>query len=315
VTNPFNLPIHDHLDTGQGDGHGRAAASRVLLSFCNLPELRSSGLLLFDVAKGPEQWVDIGAGSDRVRSCVGLFAHADRVCSIWIDGSDASYLTLLHRTTLNVVAVSPLEAVKDPHSACIVGDSLYVVSTGADEVVRFVIEQDVPRFDAVVWRASGDRRDTHHVNAILPVDDDVWCSAFGPKASDKWSSAIQGYVVAIASGTVVLSGIEQPHSLARGPGGIHVTESRRARVRSIGGGTTLEVDGYARGLAFLHDGTSLVGVSQGRDRSRSLGTVENPADTGVLAGHAAVQVFRPGEAARAWDLSSFGPEIYDIIAI
>ena len=108
--------------------------------------------------------------------------------------------------------------------------------SGTDEVVEFSLENDVPRWQQTFWAATGERRDTHHMNSILPVNG------------------------------------------------------------------------------------QLVGVSRGRNRSRSLGTIENPADVGDESGSAALYGFdvrRPitEEHLTAIDLSRYGPEIYDVLLV
>lgn len=228
-------------------------------------------------------------------------------------------MTTLDSCTRTVVSVGKLEGVVDPHSICVLDSKLFVASTGTDEVVEFCVAGDAPVRQRTIWKASSDMRDSHHVNAVLPVDGRLLCSAFGPRTSERWSSAAGGYVIEIPSGKLVASHIEHPHSLARGPDDLYVAESRRTRVRGLTTGKTFAVEGYARGLCFAPDGRIVIGVSRGRNRSRSMGTIENPADLGEYAGSAALCVFEP----RAFgdrligviDLASYGPEIYDVIAI
>jgi hypothetical protein len=64
----------------------------------------------------------------------------------------------------------------------------------------------------------------------------------------------------------------------------------------------------------------IVGVSRGCNRSRSVGTIENPADIGDESGSAALcgfDVRRPitEEHMTAIDLLRYGPEIYGVLVV
>jgi hypothetical protein len=147
------------------------------------------------------------------------------------------------------------------------------------------------------------------------------CTAFGPKSGERWSTALDGYAIDIESGDIVWRGVEHPHSLTAGADDLYVAESRRGRVRGRQHGRRIEVEGYPRGLAFAVDGLMVVGISRGRNRSRSLGTIENAADPGDEAGASGVVVIEPtGPASvagsiRYLNLSAFGPEVYDVLLL
>jgi hypothetical protein len=237
------------------------------------------------------------------------------VYCVWIADAKRSYLTVLDRKTLAALQTSALEGVHDPHSIAAVDGWIYIAATGTDEVRR--VEARRPeRPSELVWRASPEGRDTHHVNSILSVDRRLLCSAFGPKSGTHWSTALSGYVVDMTTGDVLWHDIEHPHSLARGTDDLYIAESRRARVKGLTTGCVLEVDGYARGLAFGPDRAVVTGSSRGRARSRSLGTIENPADAGDLSGQVGLVLLRQtaGGFSReaAFDLSAFEAEVYDI---
>lgn len=76
------------------------------------------------------------------------------------------------------------------------------------------------------------------------------------------------------------------------------------------------VDGYARGLAFAPGGLMAAGSSRGRARSRSLGTIENPADAGEWSGDLGVTFFATDAGAYSpvgvRPLSNFEAEVYDV---
>jgi hypothetical protein len=291
----------------------------LLVSLCNLAQPDTTGLLLVDAENEETRPVAIGAPTAGVLGCVGLWGDRSVVYCAWAAADGRPYVSVLDKRTLAVLEVAALDGVRDVHSVSVVESFLYVVSTGTDEVRRVPTDR-LGAPSEVVWQATDAGCDTHHVNAILPVKGRLFCSAFGPKNGDRWSTALAGYVVDIESGDIIERGIEHPHSLAVAPDDLYVAESRRARVYGIAHHRTFEVEGYARGLCVLPDGF-VVGLSRGRARSRSLGTIENAADPGERAGDMGLAFFRqsdspPGAKPYArLDLSAYGPEVYDVMLL
>ena len=292
---------------------------QLLVSLCNLSQPGASGLVLVTPGR-PTRTVMIGAPEKGVAGCVGLWAERSHVYCAWAGTDGRSYLSALEQRTFEIVDMVPLGGVKDVHSITVLDQYLYLVSTGTDEVRRVALDR-LGAPSEVVWRASSANCDTHHVNAIVNAGGRILCSAFGPKAGTRWSTALDGYIVDIQSGSVLCRGIEHPHSVMATSDDVYVAESRRARVRGLAHGRTMNVDGYARGLCLSDEGF-VVGVSTGRSRSRSLGTIENAADPGDPAGEAGLSFFRdllphsPGCVPDdAMDLSKHGPEIYDVLLL
>ena len=289
----------------------------LLASLCNLQQVASSGLLLVGYAGKTPRIVDIGAGRLRCFGCTGLVVSDSLLYCAWLGPEFNSFLSVLDAFTLAVLESRPLEDIKDVHSLCVSEGWLYLASTGTDEIRRIETAR-VGGKSELVWRATSSGSDTHHVNAILTLERRILCSAFGPMKGERKSTALDGYVVDIASNEVLWRGIEHPHSLAVGPDDIYVAESRRARVRGLRTGRVYPVDGYARGVAFTRDGRLVAGSSRGRARSRSLGTIENPFDPGELEGQTGLTFFDLGDDKESppstayIDLSDHGPEIYDI---
>jgi hypothetical protein len=291
----------------------------ILVTLCNLPQ-PGSGLLVVDYPRDATRLIDIGAGG-RCVGCTGMSVCDSQLYCAWIGPEQGSFVSILDRSTLTVLECTPLNDVKDVHSICAVDGWLYLVSTGTDEVRR-VRTGGVGSASELVWRASSAGCDTHHINSILALDGRLLCSAFGPKITERWSTAVEGYIVDIGSNESLYRDIEHPHSLAASQEDLYVAESRRARVRGLRTGRTVPVEGYARGLAFCRDGRVVTGSSRGRARSRSLGTIENPADPGEPEGRTGLiflSAFGETEGRNApnvhVDLSEHGPEIYDIVVL
>jgi hypothetical protein len=277
-------------------------------------------MLLIDDRDDEIRWLDIGLTDESLTGCTGVWVGDDTVHCMATAEDGRTILSVLDRRTCAVLDVGYPENVKDAHSVAVIDGDTYVVSTGTDEVRRLPRGRTAGPTE-VVWQATTAGADTHHLNSILPVDGRLLCSAFGPKQGQRWSTALDGYVVDLHSGDIVCRGIEHPHSLSVGHNDLYIVESRRARIRSLVRGDAFSVEGYARGLAATADGTGVAGVSRGRRASRSLGAVENPADDGEFTGNARLVWFcrthGPSGFRRLKELvlSLYGTEVYDVAVL
>lgn len=289
----------------------------LLVSFCNLHSPQSSAVLRVGSDEGPPQWIAMHEGPPSVRSATGLACTPSRVFAVWMDTEQRCFVSIVECSSLGPVAVYPLEGVSDAHSACVHDGGLWVVSTGTDEVWRFPLDRDSIGAGEVVWRASPERHDTHHVNSLAIIDGGMCVTAFGPKRGPLWSSALDGYILDVARDEILMSGLEHPHSLYSDGSDIYVAESRRARVRCLTSATSYEVGGYARGLCVRGD--VIAGMSTARVQSKSTGIVENRADPGESFGRAGLRIIPLAQARLGRDceidLSAYGPEIYDVVCV
>ena len=207
----------------------------------------------------------------------------------------------------------------DVHSACMVGDTIYAVSTGTDEVIAVPWHGNEFGPERVVWspEPDGPREDIHHLNAVLYLDGDVLVSGFGAKAGARWASAHQGFIYNVTSGEMVLQGIDQPHSLFDLDGKIGYCESRRSTVRVVGDSRSLILPGYSRGTARVGEHL-FVATSVGRSTSaNNESTVDNPAVGGVPAGRCTVSLLsvRDFRVEQTIEIAPAASEIYDLLAV
>lgn len=291
--------------------------SKVLASLCNLPQPAMSGLVLADFDTGESRLLDMGL-PEKIKTCTGLALGGGRVYAIGVTAVGVHYLAVLALDTFAVLFVRLLADVKDVHSILVDHDTLYVVSSGTDAVIRYDLSPDGVSNPVVVWRASDEGRDTHHVNAIALWNGDVVISAFGPKTGATWSTATAGYIHNLTQNRREAEGIYQPHSLCAAGGDLHYCESARGRIYSLGGGC-LEVGGYVRGLAFSTAEQFVYGTSVARKVSKSSGIVSNPADPGEPAGECALVVCTLNAGAPKklveTSLAAYGSEIYDVAVL
>jgi GT2 family glycosyltransferase len=206
----------------------------------------------------------------------------------------------------------------DVHSIWLLDGRLFVVSTGTDEVMELEIRGPQILSETVFWRPdpSGPRVDIHHLNGLCESRGRLLVSGFGPKASQLWNSAQDGFILDILDGTVIASSVYHPHSIAALNDTIAYCESSKMSVRVVGDNRHQILPGYTRGLC--QNGEKLyVGTSIGRKVSKSARVINNPCDPGAPEGQCSISRLSVDgfEVEQTVDLSAYAREIYDLIPI
>jgi len=160
------------------------------------------------------------------------------------------FLLVLNRADLSFAALHPLENLRDVHSICLHQHSLYLVSTGTDEVIALELDGANIVGQTVAWRPipEAPREDLHHLNTLVSWNGSLIVSGFGEKSGPLWSSATNGFLHDITTGQRLLSGIAQPHSMLPMGGDLLICESLVQSVRTLYSGRRVRLDGYTRGL-------------------------------------------------------------------
>jgi len=240
---------------------------------------------------------------------------ADRIYVLFW-AKEIFHMAVLKRENLSSLFWQKLPEIKDGHSILATGDKLYVVSTGTDEVISYDMFSDKLGNPQTFWRADDSGNDTHHVNSIVKMGDDIYVSAFGPKADKLWSSASNGYIHNITRDIRVREGIYHPHSLSERNGQLYYCESSTRTFASLDG-PILQLDGYTRGIGWLSDELVCISSSMGRKISKSTGLIANSADPGELDGVSGMTIrdIKNQDLVAEVNLSRFGPEIYDVLVV
>jgi hypothetical protein len=282
----------------------------LIVSFCNV---KAGGSIAVYIDTDSTRSHGLDYGRDDLTSACGLAQDDEHIYSACGIGN-TSFLAIFGKRDLRLRDLTPLPAVSDIHSICMDGAALIAASTGTDEIVR--IPLDDTSHAEVIWRASTGKEDVHHLNAVSRYAGRLVCSGFGPKAGDRRSSALNGYIYDISDRAFLAKGIRQPHSLAEMDGVLYFCESSRSLLRTLDR-SIMPIGGYLRGLACLEDGSCFVGASIARFDTASPGLVLNPVDPGARVGRCAIHVVHPREAraSRSIDCSRFADEIYDIMPL
>ena len=326
---PRRTPFHLRLAAGwfavcrrhgaDGQGAGRVISRPFLVSFCNLRFATTSPLLYLSLP--------IGSGAIPVMAPVSLGPHTmtDNATGL-VMSNDRIFVTcssergfviaVLSARDLTPIAQHIVPHVRDVHSICVSGDSIYVVSTATDEVWAFEISRDALANPKVVWKASNTGRDTHHLNSIVEAAGDLMVSAFGPKTDGSWNSATNGYIHNISRDLRLMDGIYHPHTLSVRNKEMYYCESRNRTFCSLGG-PLFRLDGYSRGVTWLSDELVVVGTSILRTVSKSTGISADPAEPGSPPDRCGLTLYDLGHGKELSqiDLAWFGPEIYDVLLL
>lgn len=298
-------PIGDHL----------------LISLCDVVNTyRTSALLKMHIPTRRLQWVDLGYTRPAVVSGKGMAMNDEYLFHVSLVASEENkvrtHLLVLSREDLRLVHEQVLSGVHDGHSIVVDGDRICVASTGTEQLVAYTLDGVEASGPVVIWSPTGAERDTQHVNSIALHDGSLLASAIGSRVQGSWAAAQHGYVVDVASGETVVTGLSHPHSLTSHDGRLTFCNSQFGSLNDADGPIN-HFAGYARGLAYAADGTTYVGTSVGRrprnDPLRGQGAFHNPWTGGEPVGRCAVVELRPDGLRTEIGLTHLGSEIYDLM--
>ncbi|MFN8526580.1 MAG: DUF4915 domain-containing protein [Chloroflexota bacterium] len=231
---------------------------------------------------------------------------------------EPSHLLVLDGRSLDQVSRYTLQRGRDVHSLHFWGNVLYAVSTGTDELLALTIKDGSVVDEQVAWRPDpdGPREDRHHLNAVTTVAGELAVSGFGRKDGILWSTATDGFVVGISTGSRLVSGLHHPHSPLDLGSDVAYCESGLGAVRAVQSGRVQKLGGYARGLCMVGD-QLFVGTSLGRRVSRSLGVMTNRGEPGATVGQCAVSRLRASDLSveASVELGRYAQEIYDLLPV
>ncbi len=290
-----------------------------MISFCNPSSEKSvSNLLLIDLKKEKFFEIETNLGGN---GFTGLNSDDEFIYALY--QSEKPILVILKKDTWKVFLKEELKELKDPHSLEVVGDKIYAVSTGADQVLEYQFDKEkrTVRFTKIFWspKESPQNSDTQHLNSIFyeKKSGDFFVSAFGEKSGKKNSSAKNGYIFNISKNQKLVEPIYHPHSIFVEKGDIYYCESVSKSVKK-NSKTIIELtSGYTRGL-FLYKNYLFLGTSSGRKKSKSTNLINNPGDPGGLIEDCRLLIFKKSRIINKYKLIktfNFLPdrkEIYDI---
>jgi Domain of unknown function (DUF4915) len=298
----------------------------LLVSFCNVRTPGLPSLALVDPHSGAASLLDLPAEPAWSTGMTGLALSASYLFAVQQITPSATgtatpgppALLIFDRSDLSLLTRYVFPSAADVHSLLLEEERLYAVSTGTDELLEIELRGANVVAERVLWRPdpAGPRSDVHHLNALCRYRGELLICGFGKKAGDRWGMALDGFVTSATSGQTLASGIQQPHSVLPLGDRLLCCESRTRSLRTLPAGPTQTLPGYTRGLAY---GSSrlYVATSRGRRVSKSIGLLNNPAESGVAEGSCTLSrlTLESLTVEATVDLSAFADEIYDVLPV
>jgi hypothetical protein len=224
-----------------------------------------------------------------------------------------SELAFVDARSFEVKKKVTLHNVRDVHSIAARDGLLYVVSTGADAVLRYSIEGRDIRFAGTQWSPTLGIGDSVHVNGLTTAGGRLLCSGFGLRTGERWSTARKGFVFDLDANEGIYTGLYHPHSVTVFEDTVFCLESVTGRLVSEAR-SVWSIDGYARGLYFLGSGMAAIGSSVARQSAA--GRFQNSADPGDPTGICGITLIEMANGSRTTiSLGDYNNEVYDIVAL
>lgn len=300
--------------------------SRLLISF-RVSSPPGHALAQFDTETEAFEWVDVGDPVLKIYGAMGICRHRARYFVVFQARREGKPISCIGEldAQLRLTRLAALRRVKDGHSIVAHGDSLLVVSSGTNQVIRIVWPQGAEPKESIFFEIAPGA-DTLHMNALQAYRGKLYLSMFGPRGDGLWRDASDGRVIRLDDQAVVASGLYHPHALFVDDDALLCVSSMTNRIYRVDADADARedtrsepaalppLDGYLRGVA-ADDKCIFVGTSTGRTRSRATGEqVDAPAFAkGIECG---VHVLdKSTQQARWLDLSPFASEIYDLLVI
>jgi GT2 family glycosyltransferase len=305
----------------------RESTTHLLVSFCNiLPGAPALGLLDLNsyefrvlLPPMPSEYRRFGGVTGLACSAEHLYVAVQEPDSLRPQGRPGPHsLMVFAMDDLSLVNHHVFTRATDIHSLCLAGTDLYVVSTGTDEVIKLKLDGARIQSEEIFWRPEPgpNGNDQNHLNAICGLRNDLIVSAFGSKVGEQWSSARNGFIANISTGSVIATGLLQPHSLMEIDGAIFYCESATRAVRILAEQRCQYLPGYTRGLCAV--GRQIfAGTSIGRRVSKSTGLINNPFDDGLPEGQCTITCMAADSLRieRTIELGQYAREIYDLVPV
>jgi|HubBroStandDraft_1064217.scaffolds.fasta_scaffold02267_3 hypothetical protein len=293
----------------------------ILVSFCNVKSRTTPRLAVFDPLDETLSPLCLPESLPANMGVTGLTADE---CYIYVatqvgQKENCGFLLTFDRRDFTLFSAYSFRQAKDVHSLCWYSNRVMVVSSGTDEIVELAISAGEVRAETVYWRLGpeGACRDHHHLSGICAAAEGLIVCGFGKKRAELWSSATDGFLFDLNSGSRIVSDLHQPHSVTRSSSSIVYCESRKMAIRRCYGTESQLLPGYTRGMC--QSGSHIfVATSVERTQSRSTGELfENVAESGSPCGEITVSRLNPDTLTilRSTAFGTEGEEVYDLLPI
>ncbi len=291
---------------------------KLLVSFCNQQNnaIHDNLVLLDTETKERRSFLDFLYN----RSITGITQDESRVYICYQD--QVNGIIILKKPNLEIELIRSFPEIKDGHTVLINENNLYVVSTGNDRILKF-------NFDTIINKVeytdsfylspdANSELDLNHINSIAIKNNEIYLTAFGKKLGEKWSTALNGYILNTQNGEKVLTNLVHPHSLSIFKDDFWYAESLARKIKR-NDETIIELEeGYVRGLAII-ESNIIIGVSTRRSTSKSTNTPNLDLSNELSKEQCKVIIYKyDGNSALKIDEYEFidkYQEVYDVVVL
>ncbi len=290
----------------------------ILVSFCNnpIPKRYSTVLVDLQTDNGLLNFKPVYLGFGKlIKSSTGI-SRGDGKIFILFSSWNRTYISILDEKGLTPIRYQELPEVNDPHSILFLENYVYIVSTGTDQVIRYKFGKNFNLINAeVIWCASHQKSDTHHINSIVEFNGDIIVSAFGPRNGKKWTSAMNGYIYNISKEKIVKENIYHPHTISIMDDDIYYCESRKSEFCSVNRGVIYKLNDYVRGVAWLKNDLVCIASSYRGKNNIFRRLITRITRKDFIYGRSNLFLLdtHSNQIISRVDLSFIGPEIYDLV--
>lgn len=287
--------------------------SKLVISFCN-SSANDKSLLYYHAESDQAGWCDLNCKEDIV-GVSGIVRYREGYFALR-QGSGGRTTLMYINAFYEAVKHVPLSLVNDGHSIIVLGNELYIASSGNDSVGKITFDDKLNVREVIEARLSSlDKGDTLHLNSVCSYQGKIYVSAFGNKGDKSWKECKSGVVLSLADRQVIAESIAHPHSLQVFDDCIYWLESKTGVLweysKELGLRNISRVNGYARGLVVSARGF-VVGISAARSVSKSTGTMNTDYVAGVNDRSYLVFLDKAGVEYFRKDMTDYGTEIFDI---
>ena len=156
---------------------------KLLISFCNQPPENLHNLIVLNTEDN-----NILPLLKVSTSFTGVAIDDNYIYALSQNVDDGLYIFDKH--TCELIINEHLTPSAEPHSLIVDHDNIYIVSTGTDQILHYKFDKKNLKitFHAVLWQVadSTGTADTHHLNSIAKLDENILVSGFGPKENDRY---------------------------------------------------------------------------------------------------------------------------------
>jgi GT2 family glycosyltransferase len=162
-------------------------------------------------------------------------------------------LLVFDRASLRLIRRHVLYGLADLRALALVGDALYALSTGTDELVELKLQGAERLTTTCIWRPDPDgaRGPIHRLTSLAVRDGEILVAGLGKQASGDGAPESEGFIFSVTQNQQIVSGLDQPTAITDAAGRVLYGASSTQVIRAVGGGASRNLGGYPHALCTV----------------------------------------------------------------